>query len=275
MKEGEPTWAIAKFSYATGILPEADLKDEDVEVWLLPSCGSGAPWQKVGTYRTSTTAGPGQFGVPDTQGRVYVDLTAEGIHLPVGRHRVHFVVKGDLTATDELIEVVAPNPALVVTDVDGTLTSSEYASWTDYIGGTPPEAHPGAADALTVLAQKGYLIFYLTARPEWLEPRTRDWLTLRGFPPGLVHTTLDGVGASGTAATTFKTTELNWVMAQTGRFPEYGFGNRDTDVAAYAAATILHTYYYDLPNVDLKGGTNHKDYGALASGFGSLPVVCK
>lgn len=99
-------------------------------------------------------------------------------------------------------------------------------------------------------------------------------MRLRGFPPGIVHTTLGALGVSGNAAVTFKSGELAALKTETGLAPEYGFGNRETDVSAYVAGQVTHAYYYDLPNVDLHGGTNHRDYAGLIPSFAALPARC-
>jgi hypothetical protein len=270
--EGAQTWLIAKFAYGTA---DKDIKDEDVDVWLQRGCSG--PWKKLGTFATTNDGDHATVeGVADTGGRIYVDLAKTGEPaLPIGKHRVHFVVGGDLSTTDAFLEVVPKTARIAVTDMDGTLTTSEYAAWTDYVGLPPPDAHPGAADALTTLAKRGYYLFYLTARPEWLMPRTREWIPLRKFPPGLVHTTLGGTGAMGASATTFKTDELALLKTATGIVPSFAFGNKDTDVAAFVNGKVPASgcYYYDMA-ADAKGGTIHKDYAKLVPIFSALPAVC-
>ena len=59
------------------------------------------------------------------------------------------------------------------------------------------------------LAAKGYRPLYVTARPDWLTSRTREFLAKNGFPPGIIHTTTKGTGAIGAAAERrFKSTEI-------------------------------------------------------------------
>jgi phosphatidate phosphatase PAH1 len=185
------------------------------------------------------------------------------------------VVAGDLTYAEQFIEVIRPQARVVVTDIDGTLTSSEYAALTDVAGLPPAEAHPGAADMLWAFAIRGYKVFYLTARPEWMTPLTREWLPLRGFPPGVLHTTLSKIGAVGSSATDAKTKELAWLHATTTIVPSYAFGNKTSDVAAYGGAGIEPTgcYYYELDG-DAKGGTIHADYTALVAVAEQAPLAC-
>lgn len=276
LKPGSKQWALAKFAYGAPT-PDNDAQDEDVDVYLLRDCG--ATWTKVGTYRTTNDGAHATVeGVEDTGGRIYVDLSAvEPIPLGVGRHRVHFVMTGDNSTTDQYIEVLPPDAKIVVTDIDGTLTTSESASWSEAFGGTPPGANPGSADVMNVFAKKGYYLFYMTARPEFFVQKTRDWLRDKGFPTGLVHTTFSSIGETGSAGIAYKTGELAMLKSATGITPEYGFGNTDTDTNAYENAKITpasNRYFYKY-NTDLKGGTTHDDYSKLVPTFEALPVLCK
>src|SRR4029078_6555338 len=107
--------------------------------------------------------------------------------LEVGRHRLHLVVKGDLSSTDLFIEVLPEDARVFVGDGDGALTTNEVVEFFKLLVGELPHAHDNAPEALSTLASKGYRPIYLTARPEGLVQRTRDFLSLRGFPPGIVH----------------------------------------------------------------------------------------
>jgi hypothetical protein len=276
LKEGSKQWAMAKFAYGAPT-PDNDAQDEDVDVYLLRDCGTA--WTKVGTYRTTNDGEHATVeGVEDTGGRVYVDLSVtEPIPLGVGRHRVHFVMTGDNSQTDQYIEVLPADAKVVVTDVDGTLTASESASWSEAFGGSPPAANAGAADAITALSRKGYYVFYLTARPEFFVQKTRDWLESKGFPIGIVHTSFSSIGETGSAGIAFKSGELAALKAATGVVPTYGFGNTETDTNAYEAAKITpasNRYFYKYMT-DLKGGTYHDDYTKLVTPFEALPAVCK
>jgi phosphatidate phosphatase PAH1 len=152
--------------------------------------------------------------------------------LPVGRHRVAFVVKGDGSRTDARIDVLAPTARLVVTDVDGTQTTAEYEEVGSVLGGTLPGARPGGAAYLRALADKGYVPFYLTARPEFLTGRTREFLASRGYPPGPVHTTTSLTGALHAAAAAYKTAELA-ALRRRGLSIAFLLGNRPSDAVAF------------------------------------------
>jgi len=270
LAEGDPQWALAKFAY--GLLTDSDLHDEDVDLWLLRDCET---WEHLGTATTSEDDdNPTVEGVADTGGRVFFRIPEEK-RLGIGRHRIHFVVKGDLSTADASLTILPPGARVVVTDIDGTLTTSEYAQAWDTLLSISPEAHPGAADAFWALARKGYHIFYLTARPEFLEGRTQEWLVERGFPPGVSHTTLNHLGASGAAAIEYKVAELALLTAKLGYPPDYGFGNKDTDAAAYVQSGVppARCYYYDMTD-DPQGGVVHSDYAALVPVFEALDSLC-
>ncbi len=270
LNPGDTQWIIGKFAYG---LIDKDLKDEQVDVWLLRDCGD--TWEPLGsTLTTEENAHPTEEGVDDSGGRVYFQVPA-GQELGLGRHRVHLVVRGDLTSTDLFIEVVPEGTPVFVTDVDGTLTTQETAEYGALLTGTLPDAHVDAAKALGVLQSKGYHAMYLTARPEWLVARTREFLDQNGFPPGVVHTTLGLTGATGAPAATFKTDELA-LLAGKGMVPAWAFGNTDTDAEAYDNGGIQpldQRVFYQFDDV-VYGGRRIETYTDLLGELGAEPSLC-
>jgi hypothetical protein len=268
--EGDEQWAMGKFAY--GLVADKDIHDEDVDIYLLRDCQS---WEYLGR---ATTSDDGQYptvhGVEDSGGRVYFPIPLDK-QLAIGRHRIHFVVLGDLSTADQYIQVLPADARLVVTDIDGTLTSSEYAQVWDELLDISPAAHPGAPEALWALARKGHFIFYLTARPEFLGQRTQTWLAERGFPPGISHTTLTHTGETGDSAIVFKLAEIDDMALRLGRGPSFGFGNKESDAEAFMQAGMDpdRCYYYELEGNPL-GGHVHSDYQVLADEFSALPSRC-
>ncbi len=266
-----PQWAIGKFAYG---FADDDLEDEDVDVYLLRGCG--AEWERLGTATTTDDGDephPTTERVEDDGGRVYFRIPDEQ-RLGPGRHRIHFVVRGDHTSADMFIEVLEGGERFVVSDVDGTLTESETAEWSTVFSGPSPAVNPGAPEALAALAERGYRILYLTARPDWLTTRTHEWVRERGLPPGLVHTTLGGTGALGGAAAAFKSEELSELAARLGEPPYVGIGNKASDAEAYGNVGIDpdRRFLYRLDEAFT--GVDVEDYLALVPVFEAYPHAC-
>src|SRR5215471_13329492 len=108
------------------------LEDEDVDVF---ACRTGA-WRKVGTART------------DDEGHFSLALSGDS-RLPIGMRDLFVSVVGDRTGAAFLGYVAPAGTPLVVSDVDGTLTSSENAFLETLALGGEPDAQPGAAPAFT------------------------------------------------------------------------------------------------------------------------------
>jgi hypothetical protein len=261
---------IAQFAYG---LTDVDLEDEDVDIYLQRDCASG--WESLGTATTSTGSKPlpDIEGISDHGGRVAFEIPADK-RLGPGRHRARLVVKGDGSFTDLFIDVVPPQTPIFVSDVDGTLTSSENIEYAALLVGATPGTHPGAPEAFRALVDKGYRPLYLTARPEWLVGRTREFLDAHGFPPGIVHTTSTLVGPSSYGgAAQFKTGDLAQV-AKHGLVPTFGFGNKDTDSQAYEVIPDpQRRFFYQITGQ--YDGRRFESYEELVPTFKGLPAVCQ
>lgn len=268
--DGDAQWILGKFTYS---LTDTDLDDEEVDVYVERGC-SGA-WEKLATVKTTSGGQHGTVdGVSDDGGRVYYEIPKAKALAP-GRHRVRLVVAGDHTSTDLLVDVVDRSTPLFVSDVDGTLTQTESAEFPAMLTGKLPDARPGAADALSALAGKGYRPVYLTARPEWLTGRTREFLAKNGFPPGVIRTTSGLTGANGDAARAFKTTELA-LLGSRGLVPTYAFGNTDSDGDAYDAARVEPPRNrIFVQHDDAHGGRRIESYAAFLQEATALPSSCR
>lgn len=268
---GDDVWVMAKFAYG---LVDKDLEDEDIDIYLDRGCG--ADWEYVDTTRTSDgKQNPTVEGVADSGGRVFFKVPQE-LKLAPGRHRFELVVAGDLSHTSVYVDIVPRGEPIVVSDVDGTLTSSENAEFGALLRGSIPETHDGAPDVLQALADKGYRVMYLTARPEYLLGRTRAFLETHGFPPGIVHTTLTMTGTTGDGARAFKTAELQ-AIGKRGLIPSWGFGNRDSDAQTYTAIGIKPVnhcvlYQWDDPGLGCRRIESYED---LLGEVDAAPGVCK
>lgn len=270
---GKPQTIIAHFTYG---LANVNLVDEDVEVYVQRDCASG--WESLGIATTTTSSAPHApvEGVTDSGGHIFFEIPQDK-QLGPGRHRVRLVVRGDQSSTDLFLDIVPPKTPIFVSDVDGTLTSSEDVEFAAMLVGAIDGTHPDAPAALTELAAKGYRPLYLTARPEWLVQRTRDFLDAHGFPPGLVQTTTSYVGEYGTdgGAATFKTQALATIAQNADLDPTFGFGNMPTDSTAYATsiADPQKRIFYQISGAYT--GKRIDSYTELLPQFAQLPAVCQ
>ncbi|MEZ4453670.1 MAG: hypothetical protein R3B09_29720 [Nannocystaceae bacterium] len=269
--DGEDQWVLAKF--ADGGILDLDYHGYTVHIFLLRGCEGD--WEKLGTAVTSDDGdNPTVEGVEDTGGRIYFKIP-EDKRLAPGRHRIHMIVEDDKSAVDQYIDVVPMGAPIFLSDVDGTLTTSENEEFYDLLLGTIPDMNPFANQAFQLLASKGYRPMYLTARPEFLYKRTREFLTLHDFPHGIVHTTLSKTGALGSEAAAFKSGELQ-MLADKGLVPIYVFGNTESDAEAYNNGGIQpldHRIFFQF-NDAVYGGRTINSYGDLLDEFDELPDLC-
>ncbi|MGB1014240.1 MAG: LNS2 domain-containing protein [Nannocystaceae bacterium] len=270
-RETDDQWILAKF--AEGNVFDFDLEDEEVSIYLLRGCSG--EWEFLGTaFTTDDDDHPTVEGVEDTGGRLYFQIP-EDMKLGLGRHRIHMILEDDNSRADQYIDVVPEGAPMFISDVDGTLTTSEFEEFGDLLTGDTPEANSYAAGALTLLESKGYHPMYMTARPEFLYKRTRDFIRVRGFPHGLVRTSLSKDGALGDEAIVYKTGQLD-ALANKGLAPTYVIGNSETDAAAYDNAGILpleNRIFYQYTD-DAHGGRRIESYEELLAEFEALPDLC-
>jgi phosphatidate phosphatase PAH1 len=207
-----------RFTY--GVL-DKDLSDEAVELWVQTCPG----WVKWGQLQT------------DGDGIVFFDVPA---NLAQGDYALKMVVLGDQTVADGELAVWPKGVHAVVTDVDGTLTTSDWQLVQDVIFGKDAEMYPDANTVINAWAQKDYRIVYLTGRPQVVNRYTRTWLTNHGFPAGTLHLTEDVAQLPPTEAGVqkFKTDFLAGIQTLVGTLFKPAYGNAPTDAGAYLAVGI-------------------------------------
>ncbi len=232
-----------KFAYGT---VSKDLEGETVRVYL-DDCNG---WRSLGEMTT------------DTDGRIAFAVTDA---LPVGVYDVRLEVLGDATVAQGRIWILPRGTRIAVSDIDGTLTTSDdelvLSVLADIFSGSyVPAAWPGAAALTTALTERAWVVIYLTGRPYWLTGRTRDWLDAGGFSLGVLHTTDSNTEAvpseSGVGA--FKLAWLQGLVAQ-GFVLDQAYGNATTDVYAYAGAGIAPERTWIIGPNGGAGGTNAVD----------------
>lgn len=131
----------------------------------------------------------------------------------------------------------AANNDVVVFDIDGTLTND----------GVSVVPHSSAASAVKAYVAKGYAVVYVTGRPLVMDPVTRAWLALNGFPnrplymapiPYLTDSSLIN----------YKTKVLQYLEQGT---PEvrHAYGDSSTDFVAYANVGVPQANVWALKKV--------------------------
>jgi phosphatidate phosphatase PAH1 len=198
---------------------DKDLEDEDVELFV---CRDAA-WIKLGTSRTSED---GQFALALTT----------AARLPVGLHDLYVSVVGDRSGARFVGLVAAAQAAIIVSDVDGTLTRTEKSFYGTAVFDDPADVHPYAAATLTAAARRGVIPVYLTARGSQFTDDTRRWLAAQGFPPGPIRFTRDLAVLPGTRTVAYKTRTL--APLATSFKIIAGLGNRASDITAYATVGV-------------------------------------
>jgi hypothetical protein len=207
-----------KFTYGT---ISKDLEDEDVQVFLDQCDG----WSDLGIHTT------------DSDGRIAVDAPST---LGPGVYEARFQVLGDATMTTSYLWVLPAGTRITLTDIDGTMTSSDSELFMQIFDGSHvPEAYPSAVELTLAHAQKGWLVVYLTGRPYWLSGKTREWLADLSFSQGPLHVTDSNEEALPTddGVRAFKQAWIEALLAE-GYVIDYAYGNATTDIDAYLGAGI-------------------------------------
>ncbi|MBC7659355.1 MAG: hypothetical protein H7249_06575 [Chitinophagaceae bacterium] len=274
LTESEDQWVIARFQYGN-VVNRQPLVHEEVQIQLLRDCGS--TWENLGRAFTSA---PGEntedMGTDDNGGWVFFKMP-ESQKFGLGRHRIRLVVSGDQSATELFLEVLPAHSTLFVSDVDGTLTTGEYI---DTVAGALHQvapANPGAAALFRSLVAKGYHPLYLTARASNLTQRTRDFISTKKFPAGVIDTNPNSLlPIAGIFGISFKAGVIQSYIDRGFRFA-YGFGNTSVDAGAFAKAQLPDDgkYFFNYPKyTDYGTGTSFTDYTELTE-VQNAPNLCQ
>ncbi|CAH1397917.1 unnamed protein product [Nezara viridula] len=164
VKEGAKQVVMARFMY--GPLDMITLAGEKVDIHIMTEPSSGE-WVHFSTEVTDKT-GRISYAIPDSK------------QLSYGLYPVKMVVRGDHTWVDFSIAVVPPRTECVVFSIDGSFTASVSVT------GKDPKVRAGAVDVVRHWQELGYLIIYITGRPDMQQCRVLSWLAQHNFPHGLV-----------------------------------------------------------------------------------------
>ncbi|KAL7844563.1 hypothetical protein SRHO_G00231020 [Serrasalmus rhombeus] len=162
--EDGPQTLVGRFMY--GPLDMVTLTGEKVDVFLMTQPASGR-WVLFDTEVTSSS------------GRVTYTIPANK-RLPVGVYPIKMVVKGDQTSAEAFLTVLPQGMECVVFSIDGSFAASVS------LMGSDPKVRPGAVDVVRHWQDLGYLIIYITGRPDMQKQRVVSWLSQHNFPQGMV-----------------------------------------------------------------------------------------
>jgi hypothetical protein len=154
---------VAKFGY--GPLDFA-LTGETIEIALRSEFNESAPWKIIENTET------------DSSGKVNLTLDPEHIN-SIGIYKVRMKVLGDKSSTYSKLLVVPSNSKCVVFSIDGSFAASVS------ILGTDPRVRPAAVDVVRYWSDNGYLIMYISSRPDMQKNRVIQWLKQHNFPQGI------------------------------------------------------------------------------------------
>ncbi len=236
------------FSYGAANLAAAG---ETVQLWIQTCPG----WVSLGSMDTDSN-GSAVFAVP-------ADLAQ-------GDYQVKMVLLGDLSVADGVLAIWPKGVQAVITDIDGTLTTSDWQAINDILFGSDAQMYPDANTLMNAWAAKDYRLVYLTGRPQSENRYTRNWLAKHGFPVGPMHLTDDLASLIPTAqgVQKFKSDYLASIQSGVSTVFKPGYGNATTDVGAYEAAGLAKTDIYIIgTNAGYDGTQPVTDYTA------HLPVV--
>lgn len=164
VREGAPQCIQARFMY--GPLDMVALSGEKVDIHIMRD-PPGGDWQQISTE------------VTDKNGRISFTIAPEKA-LGYGMYPVKMIVRGDHTSATLYLTVVPPKTESVVFSIDGSFTASVSVT------GRDPKVRAGAVDVVRHWQELGYLIIYVTGRPDMQQQKVVSWLAQHNFPHGLV-----------------------------------------------------------------------------------------
>ncbi|KAI2656295.1 Membrane-associated phosphatidylinositol transfer protein 3 [Labeo rohita] len=137
-----------------------------VDVYVMTQPQSGR-WEHLDTEVTNSS-GRVTYTIPKSK------------KLAVGVYPIKMVVKGDQTSAEAFLTVLPRGMECVVFSIDGSFAASVS------IMGSDPKVRPGAVDVVRHWQDLGYLIIYITGRPDMQKQRVVSWLSQHNFPQGMI-----------------------------------------------------------------------------------------
>ncbi|XP_036050625.1 membrane-associated phosphatidylinositol transfer protein 3 isoform X3 [Onychomys torridus] len=162
--EDGPQVLVGRFMY--GPLDMVALTGEKVDILVMTEPSSGR-WVHLDTEITNNS-GRITYNVPRPR------------RLGVGVYPVKMVVRGDQTCAMSYLTVLPRGMECVVFSIDGSFAASVS------IMGSDPKVRPGAVDVVRHWQDLGYMILYITGRPDMQKQRVVSWLSQHNFPQGMI-----------------------------------------------------------------------------------------
>uniref|UniRef100_A0A8C5WP60 Phosphatidylinositol transfer protein membrane associated 2 n=1 Tax=Laticauda laticaudata TaxID=8630 RepID=A0A8C5WP60_LATLA len=162
--EERPQVLNGRFMY--GPLDMVTLTGEKVDIHIMTQPPSGE-WVYFDT-EIANSSGRVSYTIPEQR------------RLGIGVYPVKMVVRGDHTYADSYITVLPRGTEFVVFSIDGSFAASVS------IMGSDPKVRAGAVDVVRHWQELGYLIIYVTGRPDMQKQRVVAWLAQHNFPHGIV-----------------------------------------------------------------------------------------
>ncbi|XP_030438657.1 membrane-associated phosphatidylinositol transfer protein 2 isoform X8 [Gopherus evgoodei] len=162
--EDGPQTLTGRFMY--GPLDMVTLTGEKVDIHIMTQPPSGE-WIYFDT-EISNSSGRISYVIPENK------------RLGIGVYPIRMVVRGDHTYADSYITVLPKGTEFVVFSIDGSFAASVS------IMGSDPKVRAGAVDVVRHWQDLGYLIIYVTGRPDMQKQRVVAWLAQHNFPHGIV-----------------------------------------------------------------------------------------
>ncbi|XP_011863209.1 PREDICTED: protein retinal degeneration B isoform X5 [Vollenhovia emeryi] len=225
VREGAPQVLVARFMYSP--IDMITLTGEKVDIHIMKNAPAGE-WTYLSTE------------VTDKNGRIIYKIPDDKV-LGYGLFPVKMVVRGDHTSVDFFMAVIPPRTECVVFSIDGSFAASRSVS------GKDPKVWAGAVDVVRHWQELGYLIIYITARPDMQQQTVVSWLSQHNFPHGLVSFA-DGLSRDPLA---HKAAYLNKLVKEHGMIIHQAYGS-EKDINVYTAISLKPSQIFIIGKVSKK-----------------------
>nr|CFW94244.1 Eka-PI transferase 1 protein [Euperipatoides kanangrensis] len=237
LREGVPQMLSARFAY--GPLDVVVLSGEKVDIHVMTN-PPGGEWVYFGTEITNK------------YGRIVYTIPEEK-QLGYGMYPIKMMVRGDHTWVDFYLTIVPPKTECVVFSIDGSFTASVSVT------GRDPKVRAGAVDIVRHWQDLGYLIIYVTGRPDMQHQRVVAWLAHHNFPHGMVSF-VDGLSPD---PLRHKANYLRSLIQDAGIIIQAAYGS-SKDIYVYSSIGLNATQIYIVGKVSKK---HHSQAQILSEGY--------